>query len=150
MIGVIGSGDPSPETDRLAEEVGRGIAKGGAILINGGLGGVMEASARGAKDMGGLTVGILPGLNASDANPHIDIAIPTGLGDMRNFLIVRASNALIAVDGSYGTLSEIAIALKMKKPVIGIKTWDISHEIYRADTPEEAVSIAFDCAKKRR
>ena len=125
QIGVIGAGKRNEETDRIALEVGREVARSGAILICGGLGGAMEAAARGAKEQFGTTVGILPGSDRDHANPFIDISIPTGLGQARNTIVVKASDALIAVGGGYGTLSEIALALKMGKPVIGINTWDI-------------------------
>ncbi|MBI5286358.1 MAG: TIGR00725 family protein [Deltaproteobacteria bacterium] len=147
LIGVIGGGDYNPEIDRVAEEVGRGIARRGAVLINGGLGGVMEASARGAKGEGGLTIGILPGISPREANPYIDIPIPTGLGDMRNFLIVRSAHSIIAINGGYGTLSELAIALKLGRPVIGIKTWEISKDITVVANAKEAVERAIDAAK---
>ena len=109
-IGVIGDGKCSEEVARAAYEVGRGIGKRGAILICGGRGGVMEAAARGAKSAGGLTVGILPGISQQEANPYIDIAIATGMGEARNVIIARSCGALIAVEGMYGTLSEIALA----------------------------------------
>lgn len=144
QIGVIGAGGCSGEVQKIAEEVGREIAKKGAILICGGLGGVMEASARGAKAEGGITVGILPGFDPSDANPFIDIKIITGLSHARNVLIVRSSDALIAVSGGYGTLSEIAIALKLQKPVVGLNTWDISPAIVQAGNAEEAVKKAIE------
>ncbi len=143
IIGVIGTGESHPVTDRVAEEVGREIGRlPGAVLVNGGLGGVMEASARGAKRAGGITVGILPGYRPEDANPYIDIPLPTGMGEMRNFLIVRASQVLIAVGGGFGTLSEIAIALKMGRKVIGIDTWKVSDEIDTARDGKEAVEKA--------
>ncbi len=144
QIGVIGAGGCSGEVRKIAEEVGREIAKKGAILICGGLGGVMEASARGAKAEGGITVGILPGFDPSDANPFIDIKIITGLSHARNVLIVRSSDVLIAVSGGYGTLSEIAIALKLQKPVVGLNTWDISPAIVQAGNAEEAVKKAIE------
>jgi len=147
LIGVIGGGDCDPEIEGIAEEVGRGIARQGAVLINGGLGGVMEASARGAKREGGLTIGILPGYSSQEANPYIDIPITTGLGDMRNFLIVRSANSIIAIHGGYGTISEVAIALKLGRPVIGIRTWGIGWEIILVDTAEEAVKRAIDAAR---
>jgi uncharacterized protein (TIGR00725 family) len=127
----------------LAEEVGREIAKKKALLICGGLGGVMEASARGAKKEGGVTIGILPGFSFEDANPFIDIPIVTGLSHARNFLVVRSSQAIIAVEGGYGTLSEIGIALKLRKPVVGLRTWDISKKIVTVETPEDAVEKAI-------
>jgi len=143
IIGVIGTGLEDSELDAIAFEVGALIAKEGLVLVNGGLGGVMLASARGCKDKGGTTVGILPGLDPRDANPYIDIPIATGLGEMRNLLIVRAASVLIAVGGGYGTLSEIALALKTSKSVIGINTWDISSKIIKAAGPAEAVKTAL-------
>ena len=143
QIGVIGAGQCSPETGLVAEAVGQEIAQHGAILVCGGLGGVMEASARGAQRSGGMTVGILPGFSLEDANPFITIPIVTGLSHARNILVVRSSQALIAVEGGYGTLSEVAIALTLGKPVIGLNTWDVSGEIITVETPEEAVQKAI-------
>jgi len=148
QIGVIGAGQCSPEAERLAEELGREIARNKAILVCGGLGGVMEASARGAKQEGGITIGILPGFSFEDANPFIDIPIVTGLSHARNVLVVRSSHALIAVEGGYGTLSEIAIALKLRKPVIGLCTWDVSKKIITVETPREAVKRAISIIKR--
>jgi uncharacterized protein (TIGR00725 family) len=122
------------------------LAAAGAVVVCGGLGGVMEAACRGAKSAGGTTVGILPGTRRADANPHVDIAIATGLGEMRNGLVVRAADALVAVGGEFGTLSEIALALKASKPVVGLGTWALSHggdpvdAIVRAASPEDAVA----------
>ncbi len=148
FIGIIGGGDCDSELSGMAEEVGREIAGKGAVLVCGGLGGVMEAAARGAKREGGTTVGILPGTDEKEANPYIDIPIVTGLGHARNVLVVRSSEVLIAIGGRYGTLSEIAIALKLGKPVIGLRTWDIDQKIIRADSPreaaEKAVSLCLD------
>lgn len=144
QIGVIGAGSCGGEVRKIAEEVGREIAKKGAILICGGLGGVMEASAKGAKAEGGITVGILPGFDPSDANPFIDIKIVTGLSHARNVLVVHSSDVLIAVSGGYGTLSEIAIALKLLKPVVGFNTWDISPTIVQAGNAKEAVKKAIE------
>ena len=141
LIGVVGSALDDPILNDLAEEVGRLVAKEGITLVNGGLGGVMQASSRGAKAENGTTVGILPGLNPKDANEYTDIPIPTGLGEMRNLLIVRAATALIAIGGGYGTLSEIALALKLKKPMVGLKTWDISRDIMVAANAKEAVAM---------
>ena len=143
QIGVIGADQCSLEIERLAEEVGREIAKKKALLICGGLGGVMEASARGAKKEGGVTIGILPGFSFEDANPFIDIPIVTGLSHARNVLVVRSSQAIIAVEGGYGTLSEIGIALKLRKPVVGLRTWDVSKKIVTVETPEDAVKKAI-------
>jgi uncharacterized protein (TIGR00725 family) len=125
-VGVAGSGDADQETCDLAEAVGRELAERGVVVVCGGLGGVMEAACRGAKAVGGITVGILPGERRGDANPFVDVAIPTGMGEARNALVVRAADALIAVRGEFGTLSEIALALRMGKPVIGLDTWGLS------------------------
>jgi uncharacterized protein (TIGR00725 family) len=143
QIGVIGAGRCSHETGLVAEAVGQEIAKQGAILVCGGLGGVMEASARGAQQAGGITIGILPGFSSEDANPFITIPIVTGLSHARNVLVVRSSQALIALEGGYGTLSEVAIALTIGKPVIGLGTWEVSREIIMVETPEAAVKKAI-------
>ena len=122
-IGVIGAGACSGTTYNVARDVGFEIGKKGWTLVCGGLGGVMEGAARGCTEGGGQTIGILPGLDRSSANPYIQVPIPTGLGDGRNLLVIRASDVLVAISGGYGTLSEIALALKAEKPVIGIETW---------------------------
>jgi uncharacterized protein (TIGR00725 family) len=124
-VGLIGGSAPAPRHLRLAEEMGRRIAENGFILVNGGLKGVMEASARGAKAGGGWVVGILPGKSTREANPFTDLAIATGLGYLRNALVVLNSDVLVAIDGSYGTLSEIAYTQIYGKKVFGIETWDI-------------------------
>ena len=126
FIGVIGGSNIPPETAQIAEEVGGEIARRGAVLVCGGLGGVMEAACRGAVSEGGLTVGILPGDDRRAANPHVKIPIATGIGYARNAAVVKSSQAVLAVDGSYGTLSEIAFALQSGIPVIGLGTWSIS------------------------
>jgi uncharacterized protein (TIGR00725 family) len=146
-IGVIGAGDCSEDVYELAEEVGERIAKAGAVLVCGGLGGVMEATSKGAKKQGGITIGILPGIEKSHANPYIDFPIVTGLGEGRNLLVIRNSDAVIALPGEFGTLSEIAFSLKLGKPVIGLSTWDVSEKIIKAKNAEEAVRIALDRAK---
>ena len=142
-IGVLGGSIADRETERLAEEVGREIARRGAILICGGRTGVMEAACRGAQSLGGLTVGILPGDSALEANPYVDVPIVTGLGIARNVIVVRSSQAVIAIDGRYGTLSEIAFALQLGIPVIGLKSWTVSEEIQVAGSALEAVELAF-------
>lgn len=143
QIGVIGAGNCSSETRALAEAVGREIAKKGAVLLCGGLGGVMEAAACGAKLEGGTTIGILPGTCREDANPWIDMAILSGMGHARNALIAQSSDALIAVSGEYGTLSEIALGLKMGKPVFVLDCkWEIEG-IQRVKSPQEAVERAL-------
>jgi hypothetical protein len=142
-IGVIGAGECDAELGILAEAVGRGIAEAGAVLVYGGMGGVMEAACRGAKAAGGTTIGILPGPDRSGANECVDIAIATGINEARNLAIIRTSDVLIAVGGSYGTLSEIGFALKAGKKVVGLRTWDIKG-IVPAATVEEAVRLAAE------
>jgi uncharacterized protein (TIGR00725 family) len=144
IIGVIGGRRTEKSLLKEAEEAGRLIAQNGAALVCGGLGGVMEAASRGAKAGGGLTVGILPQNDAKEANQFIDIPIVTGLGIGRNVIIARTADALIAVGGAYGTLSEIAFALQMGKPVAGIKTWDIKGVIpseNAADAIEKILAV---------
>jgi uncharacterized protein (TIGR00725 family) len=161
-ISVIGSGNSdgtlSPEIAKIANEVGREIAARGAVLICGGLGGVMTEAAKGAKEKGGLTIGIIPGENPNSANPYIDIPIPTGLGFARNVLVAYSGDAIIAVSGRLGTLSEISFALIRKKPVIGICTWDLSqlgpsedygHGIIKCKDAKEAVEKAFALIRDR-
>jgi uncharacterized protein (TIGR00725 family) len=147
-IGIIGAGDCTSEGYEAAFEIGKRVAERGAILVCGGLGGVMEAGAKGAVEAGGLTVGILPGVSADEANAFIRIPLPTGMGHARNALVVRASNVLIAVEGGYGTLSEIALALKMGKPVIGWSTWKGVPGVQYESTPMDAVEAAFRLLKK--
>lgn len=142
IVGVIGAGEAGEDILSLAEEVGRLIAEADCIMVCGGLGGVMEAAARGAKSAGGTTVGILPGSNRRDANRYIDIPVVTGFGEGRNVFIVRSAEVLVAVAGGTGTLSEIALALRSGKTVIGLHTWDVPGVIATA-TPEEAVRIAL-------
>ncbi len=122
-IGVIGAGACTEDTCRLAQILGRGIGERGWALVCGGLGGVMEAAAKGCCQAGSLTIGLLPGLEKESANKYIRVPVPTGLGEGRNLLVVRASDVLVAVSGGYGTLSEIALALKAGKPVVGLETW---------------------------
>lgn len=145
-IAVIGAGRANAAEIEQAEAVGHGLATAGAVLVCGGLGGVMEAACRGAKAAGGTTLGILPGADRGAANPWVDVAVPTGLGEARNALVVRAADGLIAVGGEYGTLSEIALALKAAKPVVGLATWTIDREpdpIQRAWDAAEAVTLAL-------
>lgn len=138
-IGVIGAGECSDKTYQLARNLGSEIGKRGWILVCGGLGGVMEAAARGCAEAGGMTVGILPGLDKASANLYIKIPLATGLGEGRNLLVVRASDVLISVAGGYGTLSEIALALKVNKPVIGLETWENIQGVQYVSDPEEAI-----------
>jgi len=143
IIAVIGGRRTEKALLAEAEEVGRLIAKSGAILVCGGLGGIMEAAAKGVKSVGGVTVGILPQDDISHANQYIDIPIATGLGIGRNVIIARTADALIAVGGEYGTLSETAFALQMGKPVVGIRTWDIKG-VVNADSAVDAVKKVFE------
>ena len=142
-IGIIGAGRCDEIIYELAYNVGQMVAERGAILYCGGLGGVMEGSAKGAVSKGGLTVGILPGAKASDANDYIKIPVVTGMGHARNVILVRSCEALIAISGSHGTLSEIALALKMWKPVVGLNTWENIQEVHYVKSAEEAVEKAF-------
>jgi uncharacterized protein (TIGR00725 family) len=150
-VAVVGAGTDDPggggDTDVVAraEAVGRGLAAAGATVVCGGLGGVMAAACRGAKAAGGLTVGILPGLDRAAANPWVDVAIATGLGEARNVLVVRAADVVVAVGGEYGTLSEIAFALKVGTPVVGLGTWAIDG-VAAADGPDQAVAMALALA----
>jgi hypothetical protein len=148
QIGVIGAGECSAAAALAAEAVGREIARNRAVLICGGLGGVMAAAARGAWEAGGTSVGILPGMLMEEANPHISIPIVTGMSHARNVVVVRSAHALIAIEGGYGTLSEIAIALKLGKPVIGLLTWKVSSKIVEAASPQEAVQLAVRAARR--
>ena len=146
LIAVVGGASCSPEEALLAEQVGRLLAQRGYGVVCGGRGGVMAAVCRGANQMGGVTVGILPGEDAHQANDWVQIALPTGLGEARNALVARAGQGMIAVGGSYGTLSEIALALKMRKPVAGLQSWAIEG-VFAASSPEDAVQYVLDaCA----
>jgi hypothetical protein len=146
IIGVIGGASCTREIEKIAFRVGQEIARRGAILICGGLSGVMEAACKGAKNGGGTTVGVLPGKNRRTANPYVDIPIVTGMDIARNVILVRSSDAVIAIDGRYGTLSEIVIAFSLGVPVIGLKTWEITIPIKEAETPEQAVEMAMRLA----
>jgi uncharacterized protein (TIGR00725 family) len=144
-IAVIGASQPTPEQERAAEEVGRGLGGAGAVVISGGGPGVMAAASRGAREAGAVVVGILPGNDRHAANEYVTLALPTGLGDLRNGLIVRAADAIVAVGGAYGTLSEIALALAAGVGVVGYDTWAIDG-VEAADTPAAAVARALELA----
>ena len=156
FIAVIGGSTCSADAAQVAEAVGRRLASRGVALVCGGLGGVMEAACRGAKSAGGLTVGILPGDDRRSANPHVDIPVVTGMGHARNAIVVKTAQAVIAIDGSYGTLSEIALALQNGIAVIGLGTWALSLRgqadqfIIQARDAEEAVEKAIAAAGKVR
>ena len=155
FIAVIGGSQASKEEVKLAEEVGRELARRGAALVCGGLGGVMEAACKGASSEGELTIGILPGESRLVANPYVQIPIVTGIGYARNVAVVKSAQAVIAIGGNYGTLSEIAHALQSDIPVIGLNTWSLSRNgqldesIIPAQSPAEAVNKALSLAKNR-
>ena len=151
-LAVVGGSEADDTTCRRAEAVGEALARRGAVLVCGGLGGVMEAACRGAQAGGGTTLGILPGADRRAANPFVDVVVPTGMGEARNALVVLCADALVAVGGEFGTLSEIAFALKMGTPVVGLESWRLEREgmvgdpIQRAGTPSEAVARALGAA----
>ncbi len=155
-IGVIGEGTCSRRTAALARRVGAAVARAGAVLCSGGLGGVMEAASRGAAEAGGVVVGILPGFRRQDANRWVTVPIVTGMDQARNVILVRSCDALIAVGGRYGTLSEIALALKLGRPVVGLGTWRLRQPqgrrapIIRVATPGAAVARAIRAARTAR
>jgi uncharacterized protein (TIGR00725 family) len=150
LVAVVGGSTCTGAEAEWAAAVGRLVAERGAILVCGGLGGVMEAAARGAKQAGGLTIGILPGDDPGAANPHIDVAIATGMGEMRNALIVRAAGAVIAIGGGWGTLSEIALARRIETPVVGLHdSFTPAVQIARVEQPEQAVQWALEQARRR-
>ena len=155
-VGVIGEGRCSRRVARDAELVGRAVARAGAVLLCGGLSGVMEAASRGAAEAGGTVVGLLPGFSRADANRWVTIPIATGMDQARNVILVRSSDVVIALGGMYGTLSEIALALKFGTPVIGIGTWRLGQPGGRrvplvvARSPEDAVTRALRAARRRR
>lgn len=155
-VAVVGPGRADPDAEAVAEEVGACVARAGALLVTGGLGGVMAAASRGAHAAGGTVLGLLPGDRRSDANPWVTVAVPTGLGELRNWLVVRAADAVVAVGGEHGTLSEIALALKLGRPVVGLRTWRLSRPdgspetgLHDAADPAGAVMLALRLAMER-
>jgi uncharacterized protein (TIGR00725 family) len=144
-IAVVGAGEPSEAQLRAAEVAGRELARAGAVIVTGGGGGVMAAASRGAREAGGTVVGILPGSDRAAANQWVQVALATGLGELRNGLIVRAADALLAVGGAYGTLSEVALALATGVPVVGYDTWSIDG-VELAESPEQAATLALERA----
>ena len=146
-MAVVGPGEADAAAEADAEVVGRVLAEAGAILVCGGLGGVMAAACRGARTAGGTTVGILPGADRAAANEWVDVAVPTGLGEARNALVVRTGDAVVAVGGGYGTLSEIALALKSRRPVVGLGTWDVAG-VEPAATAADAAALALRRARE--
>jgi uncharacterized protein (TIGR00725 family) len=145
-VAVIGGHQPDEEALKIAYEIGQRLAQAGAILVCGGLSGVMEAAARGAREAGGLTIGILPGTNPEEANPFIDLPLATGIGFSRNSMVVLNADSVIAVDGEYGTLSEIAFARLYNKKVVGINTWKIEG-VLPVNSASEAVDQALSDGK---
>jgi uncharacterized protein (TIGR00725 family) len=144
IIAVIGGAEASDEHLKIAEEVGSLIAKRGAILVTGGMGGIMSAASKGAKEAEGLVIGILPTIDKESANPYVEIPIVTGLNNGRNFVIARTCDCAIAINGKYGTLTEIAYCLMYSVPVIGIDTWRIDAPIIHVKNAREAVEAAFN------
>lgn len=149
-IGVVGAGKCSKKLRDQAYSVGKAIAQQGAVLVCGGLKGVMEGAARGARDAGGLTIGIIPGTDKSDANPYIDIAIPTGMGEARNVLVVQTSDAVVSLHGKFGTISEMAFSLKLGRPLISLVEWDVLPEVITVPDPEQAAKKAIELARNAR
>jgi uncharacterized protein (TIGR00725 family) len=155
LISVVGGDTAPPDVLAQAEELGRELARRGCTVVCGGRSGVMETVCRGAREAGGHTIGILPGVDRHDMNPYVEFPILTGMGYARNVAVVLSGEAVIAVDGSYGTLSEIAHALAHGKPVIGLHTWSFSNEntddraIIRASDPQDAVEKAIAAARAR-
>lgn len=149
-ISVIGAGDASPEECRLAEAVGRALAEAGAVVVTGGLGGVMAAASRGCVEAGGISVGLLPGRDPAAANGWVTLPLATGMGESRNSLVVRTGEAVVAIGGSWGTLSEIALARKMGHSVVLLAEPPVDLPLPRSERPEEAAAWALLQAKKRR
>jgi len=157
IVGVVGSSKAEPELLRLAEEVGVEIARNGAAVVCGGLSGVMEAVCRGARSVGGLTIGIIPSDNKEDANQYVQIPIVTGMGMGRNIMLVKTADVLIAVGGEFGTLSEIAQALNLGKKIIGLRTWKLEKahtkqipNLVEVDSPKKAVALALEAISAQR
>ena len=155
-VAVIGAATATDQEEAWAEEVGRLLARAGAVLVCGGLGGVMHAAARGSQHEGGLSVGIIPGEDRDPGSPHLTVCISTGMGEARNSLVVRTVDAVIAIGGEFGTLSEIGLALKMGKPVVGLATWELARHgspvdaLIRSVTPQDAVALALEAASSFR
>jgi len=154
-VAVCGPAEATERELAQAEEIGRLLAEAGAVVVCGGLGGVMDAAAKGAAASGGASIGILPGASRAGASEHLTWAVPTGMGEARNALVVRAADVVIAIAGEFGTLSEIALALKMSKPVVGLDTWHFTKAdretidpVVRAGNPEEAVKLALELAAR--
>ncbi|MGH2923047.1 MAG: TIGR00725 family protein [Solirubrobacterales bacterium] len=154
QIAVIGAAEGEHEVLEASEEVGRLLAEAGAVVICGGRGGVMEAASRGASSAGGVAIGVHPGSDADEANEHVAHVVATGVGQARNLAVVGSGSAVIAVDGHWGTLSEIAFARKLGKPVVALRSWELAHRtegdlgIVEAETPAEAVEAALTAVSR--
>ncbi|HSD81662.1 MAG TPA: TIGR00725 family protein [Solirubrobacteraceae bacterium] len=147
-VAVAGSGDAAPELLAAAEEVGAGLAAGGAVVVTGGLGGIMEAASRGARSKLGQTVGVLPGTDRADANGWVGTALTTGMGEQRNVLIAQSCDVLVAIGAGYGTLSEVAMTLKLGRPVVSLWSWEVEG-VLEVTTPDAAVARALELAAPR-
>ena len=148
-IAIVGAGDASAPVCDLAYAAGLAVARRGASLICGGRGGVMAAAARGAQSAGGMTIGILPGYDRHEANPNIEIAIATGMGEARNAIVVASADAVVALEGEGGTLSEIGLAIKLGRPVVGLQAWQHLDMISHSGDPSAAVDLALELAEQR-
>ncbi len=148
VIAVIGAGKCSKKMRDAAADVGRYVAEHGGIIVCGGLGGIMEGAARGAREAGGTAIGILPGDSAADANEFVDIVIPTGMGEARNILVIRAADAVVAFPGKYGTLTEMAFARLFEKPLVSVQAWKLGEEVAQVEDPVEAAKLALELATK--
>lgn len=148
-LAVVGAGSAEPGLSDLAYRTGRAVAKAGAVLLCGGLGGVMEGACRGAAEAGGVCVAILPGPDPHAANPWATLVVATGMGHARNAVIVQSAEAVIALPGSWGTLSEIALASKAGRPVVGLGAWGDVSGVHPVESPEEAVALALQLAGRR-
>ncbi|MFL5766662.1 MAG: TIGR00725 family protein [Actinomycetota bacterium] len=152
-VAVVGPNDATRMELDQAEAIGEGLARAGAVLVCGGLGGVMHAAARGCEKTGGVSIGILPGDDRDPGSPHLTVAVSTGMGETRNAIIVRTSDVIVAISGEFGTLSEVAFALKLGKPVVGLGTWELSKRgrpveaITRVESPTEAVEESLRLAR---
>ncbi len=146
VIAVVGANKCSKKLRDMAAEVGRYVAENGGVIVCGGLGGIMEGAARGAKEANGVTIGILPGDDPGDANEYIDFVIPTGMGETRNALVIRTADAVVAFPGKYGTLSEMAFALQAGKPLISVNAWNLGDDVTQAESPVEAAKLAMEMA----
>ena len=149
VIAIIGAGKCSKKLCDMAADIGKYVAENGGVVLCGGLGGIMEGAARGAKEAGGTTIGIIPSENKADANRFIDYVIPSGFGEARNVLIIRSADAIVALPGKFGTLSEMAFALISGKPIVSVQAWKLGDEILQVDDHIEAAKLALELAKKQ-